>query len=111
MYAAIFVYIQSIKQDEYGEQKSCCFCLSSRRSEEKLDKEELLKKDNMDDIEKKTLNSESDVILRVEGLTKAFDGYKAVDDVHFEVLRNEFLVILGQSGSGKSSIVNMLSGL
>ncbi len=36
---------------------------------------------------------------------------KAVDDVSFTINEGEFVVILGQSGAGKSTVLNMLGGL
>ncbi|MBQ8147257.1 MAG: ABC transporter ATP-binding protein [Lachnospiraceae bacterium] len=36
---------------------------------------------------------------------------KAVDDVSFTIDAGEFVVILGQSGAGKSTVLNMLGGM
>lgn len=36
---------------------------------------------------------------------------KAVDHVNFEINEGEFVVILGQSGAGKSTVLNMLGGM
>lgn len=38
-------------------------------------------------------------------------GTKAVDDVSFEAMPNEFLVLVGPSGCGKSTILRMIAGL
>lgn len=35
----------------------------------------------------------------------------AVDHVNFSILEGEFVVILGQSGAGKSTVLNMLGGM
>ena len=37
--------------------------------------------------------------------------FKAVDHVNFEIEEGEFVVILGQAGAGKSTILNMLGGM
>lgn len=37
--------------------------------------------------------------------------FKAVDHVSFEIEEGEFVVILGQSGAGKSTVLNMLGGM
>lgn len=55
-------------------------------------------------------------LLRVSNLTKVFsdgkqDEYKAVDDVSFELFPGEKLAIIGESGSGKTTIVNMITRL
>lgn len=57
-----------------------------------------------------------DCILKVEHLTKTFvsqgrDDYTAVDDVSFSVNYGEKLAIIGESGSGKTTIVNMITRL
>ena len=49
--------------------------------------------------------------LRVEGLHKAYDDVRAVDDVHFEVAPGELFSLLGPSGCGKTTLLRMLAGL
>ena len=49
-------------------------------------------------------------MLRVEGLTKRFGGFTAVNGVSFAVEPGEILGLIGPNGSGKSTIFNMLSG-
>jgi branched-chain amino acid transport system ATP-binding protein len=49
-------------------------------------------------------------MLTVEGLTKRFGGFTAVNRVSFGVERGEILGLIGPNGSGKSTIFNMLSG-
>jgi branched-chain amino acid transport system ATP-binding protein len=49
-------------------------------------------------------------VLTVDGLTKRFGGFTAVNRVSFEVARGEILGLIGPNGSGKSTIFNMLSG-
>jgi len=50
-------------------------------------------------------------ILRVEVLAKYFGGLKAVDGVDFTVTRGEIHALIGPNGSGKTTIINLLSGL
>ena len=38
-------------------------------------------------------------------------AFKAVDNVSFGIEEGEFVVILGQSGAGKSTVLNMLGGM
>ena len=45
------------------------------------------------------------------GLTKHFGGLTAVDGVDMEVRRGEIQALIGPNGSGKTTILNMLSGL
>jgi branched-chain amino acid transport system permease protein len=52
-----------------------------------------------------------EVLLTVKGLAKHFGGLKAVDGVDMEVRRGEIQALIGPNGSGKTTILNMLSGL
>ena len=49
-------------------------------------------------------------MLEVEGLTKRFRGFTAVNDVTFRVDEGEILGLIGPNGSGKSTIFNLVSG-
>jgi ABC-type sugar transport system ATPase subunit len=49
--------------------------------------------------------------VRLEHVTKQFDGTTAVDDLSLEVADEEFLVLLGPSGCGKSTALRMIAGL
>ncbi|MGE0747859.1 MAG: ABC transporter ATP-binding protein [Rhodospirillales bacterium] len=48
--------------------------------------------------------------LSVEGLTKSFGGLRAVDDVGFEVAAGETVGLIGPNGSGKTTVLNLLTG-
>ncbi|TBW39003.1 ABC transporter ATP-binding protein [Siculibacillus lacustris] len=49
--------------------------------------------------------------VRVEHLTKAFDGRVVVDHIAFEVGAGELCVLLGPSGCGKSTTLRLIAGL
>ena len=55
--------------------------------------------------------------LVVEGLAKKFPGVRGkpdltvFDDVHFSIEKGEFVCIIGHSGCGKTTILNVLAGL
>jgi branched-chain amino acid transport system ATP-binding protein len=48
--------------------------------------------------------------LTVEAAFKAFGGLVAVDEVSFEVGRGELLGLIGPNGSGKTTMLNLISG-
>ena len=49
--------------------------------------------------------------LEVIGLAKRFGGLKAVDDIGFAVARGGVHALIGPNGSGKTTTLNLLSGL
>ena len=47
----------------------------------------------------------------VRGVSKSFKGTKVLDDVSFDVSEGESLVLLGASGSGKTTVLRIMAGL
>ncbi|MBS0013935.1 MAG: ABC transporter ATP-binding protein [Desulfobacterales bacterium] len=47
----------------------------------------------------------------VSGLTMAFGGLRAADDVSFEVVKGEIYAIIGPNGAGKTTIFNCINGI
>jgi branched-chain amino acid transport system permease protein len=52
-----------------------------------------------------------DIVLEVKGLAKYFGGLKAVDAVDIAVRRGGVHALIGPNGSGKTTTLNVLSGL
>jgi branched-chain amino acid transport system ATP-binding protein len=50
-------------------------------------------------------------ILGAVGVTKAFGGLVAVEDVDFEIPQRSIVSIIGPNGAGKTTFFNMLTGL
>lgn len=48
--------------------------------------------------------------LQIEGLTKAFGGLVAVNDVSFAVESGEILSVIGPNGAGKSTLFKLIGG-
>ena len=49
-------------------------------------------------------------ILSVREVTKAFGGIMALSKVSFDVIEGEILGIIGPNGSGKTTVVNCITG-
>ena len=52
-----------------------------------------------------------EVLLTIRALAKHFGGLKAVDGVDMQVRRGEIQALIGPNGSGKTTTLNVLSGL
>ncbi len=52
----------------------------------------------------------SEILLRVNTLTKQFGGLTAIDKVSFDVKRGTIKAVIGPNGSGKTTLFNLISG-
>ena len=52
-----------------------------------------------------------EVILRLDNISLAFGGVKALSDVSFDVREHEVRAIIGPNGAGKSSMLNVINGV
>jgi putative multiple sugar transport system ATP-binding protein len=50
-------------------------------------------------------------ILEMKNITKEFPGVKALDDVSFQVEREQIHCLVGENGAGKSTLMKVLSGV
>ena len=51
------------------------------------------------------------MIIEIEGLKKSFKDVKAVDGLSFNVKEGELFAFLGVNGAGKSTTINIISGI
>ncbi|MGN0350241.1 MAG: ABC transporter ATP-binding protein [Roseburia sp.] len=50
-------------------------------------------------------------MLRLENISKSFDGITILRDINLEIAKGEIVSILGPSGSGKTTLLNLILGL
>ncbi|WP_245999132.1 ABC transporter ATP-binding protein [Paracoccus methylarcula] len=53
----------------------------------------------------------SETSLSIKGLQLSFGAVQVLNDVNMDIRQGEFIVLLGGSGSGKSTILNCIAGL
>jgi len=56
------------------------------------------------------MENRPEFILTVEGVTKTFQGFKAISDLNFYMDRGELRTIIGPNGAGKSTLLDLITG-
>ena len=49
-------------------------------------------------------------LLHVDNVSVAFDGFKAVDGLSFEIGETELRAIIGPNGAGKTTLMDIITG-
>jgi branched-chain amino acid transport system ATP-binding protein len=57
------------------------------------------------------MSPEAPPLLSVDGLVKRFGGFRALDGLSFTMRSGEILGLVGPNGSGKTTCINVISGL
>ncbi len=57
------------------------------------------------------MSETNDYILTMEGISKAFPGVQALEDVNFTLKRGEIHCLVGENGAGKSTLIKVLTGV
>ena len=50
-------------------------------------------------------------MLKVTSISKAFDGFKAVNDANLAVEKGEIVAVIGPNGAGKTTLFNLITGI
>ena len=53
---------------------------------------------------------ENDILIRLHGVSKAFDGETVLDHVSLDIHDKEFITLLGPSGCGKTTTLRIIGG-
>ena len=56
-------------------------------------------------------NYETENVLKVRGINKSFDGRQVLHNITFNVRNGERIAILGDNGTGKTTLLNIILGL
>ena len=49
-------------------------------------------------------------LIRLENISKSFDGQMVLDDLELNINENEFVTLLGPSGCGKTTTLRIIGG-
>lgn len=60
---------------------------------------------------KENENTEKEILLRTEHLTKEYHTKEGIRDLSFELYKGETFALVGESGSGKTTLARVLSGI
>ncbi|MDB5006420.1 MAG: yxeO, partial [Mucilaginibacter sp.] len=52
-----------------------------------------------------------DTVIKIRGLKKSFEDYAVLRGIDLDLYQGENLVVLGRSGTGKSVLIKLISGL
>jgi len=118
LYSLLLLFISKYKQSGLGFfQFLISYCKNVSRKinikrENKNDLKELNFEKYFQDLSPfNQQRKEQNDCLRIVNVTKYFDSLKAVDNFNCDLFGNEIFCLLGHNGTGKSTLINMISGI
>jgi len=51
------------------------------------------------------------IVLKYENISKKYNGHTILDNINLSVMKGEAIVLVGENGCGKSTLIKILSGL
>jgi lincosamide and streptogramin A transport system ATP-binding/permease protein len=83
-----------------------------RRKEKSIESKKLLLKniERNDELKIMPLKYRKSTLINVEGLSLSYEGRKIFDNISFQVNQGDRIALRGKNGSGKSSILKILTG-
>jgi ABC-type sugar transport system ATPase subunit len=60
---------------------------------------------------KKLMDSGREKILELRGINRSFGAVKALQNVDFQLYKNEILALVGDNGAGKSTLIKIIAGV
>jgi len=64
-----------------------------------------------DNLSSNSKSSTDEPLIELRGVSKSFGGSQVLDKVDLKIYRGDALAIIGPSGTGKSTILNIMAGL
>ncbi|MFX1302494.1 MAG: ABC transporter ATP-binding protein [Promethearchaeota archaeon] len=58
---------------------------------------------------KKAMKDNSEIVIKLENLTKKFGNFTAVNEINLEVCRGETIGLVGPNGAGKTTTIKMIA--